>query len=268
MNRKLALIGIVPLLALAAWTPGCKSMKSEKPAAEHDVARVVASVDDDAVAIVRRAAHFIRDAKSFAVTTEMGFDVVQLNGQKIEFGSTRRAVIQRPDRARFEWQRRDGKEGVVVFDGNDIWAYSPTHEVYAHTPQPGGIDEAVELITEDLGITAPLADMFTSDVGQSLADGLTDCYIVDTSSVGDVTCDHVAVRNEYADYQMWIAQGEQPFLKRIVITYREEEGEPQFWANLTEWDMSPSSGSKAFVFQPPAGAERIQFNSIRPQGEE
>jgi hypothetical protein len=268
MNRKLALIGIVPLLALAAWTPGCKSKKSDRPATEHDVAPAVQSVDEDAVAIVKRAAHFLRDAKSFEVKTVMGFDVVQQNGQKIEFGSTRRSVIQRPNRARFEWDRRDGKSGVVVFDGNDIWAYSPTHEVYAHTPQPGGIDDAIALITEDLGITAPLADLFTSDVGKSLADGLTDCYIVDASSIGGTPCDHVAVRNEYADYQMWIAQGEQPLLKRIVITYREEEGEPQFWADLTEWNMSPDTNSKAFVFQPPEGAERILFNSIRPQGEE
>lgn len=268
MSHRLAWIGTLPLLALAAWTSGCKSENSEAPLPDTQVAPTVATVDEGAVTIVKRAAHFLRDAKSFSVDTEMGFDVVQENGQKIEFGSKRKAMIQRPDKARFEWQRRDGKNGVLVFDGKDIWAHSPSHKVYATTPQPGGIDDSIELITEDLGIAAPLSDLFTSDVGKSLAEGLTDCYVVGTAIVGGATCDHVAVRNDYADYQMWIARGEQPLLKRIVITYREEEGEPQYWADLSNWNMNPSAGGSTFAFQPPQDAEMILFSSIRPQEEE
>jgi hypothetical protein len=267
MHRTHAVLATLLLLTTAAWTSGCKSGESEPPEGPRDVAPAVGTVEDDAVEIVRSAAHLLRDADAFAVTLETGFDVVQDSGQKIEFGSTRRAQIQRPNRARFEWQRRDGKEGVVVFDGNDIWAYSPTHEVYAHTEQPGDIDASIELITEDLGIESPLADMFTQEVGMSLADGLTDCFVVGTSTVRGVACDHVAVRNDYADYQLWIASGDQPLLQRIVITYREEEGEPQFWAELSDWSMGVADAG-AFVFQPPAGAERILFNSIRPVGEE
>jgi len=268
MNRKSALAGAISLLALVAWAPGCKSENDRKPPAEQDVAPTVETIDEDAVALLRSAAHFLRDSQSFSVVTRTGFDVVQSDGQKIEFGASRKATIQRPNRARFEFERRDGKAGVVVFDGNDIWAYSASADVYAHTPQPGDIDASIELLTEELGITAPLSDLYTSDVGSTLAEGLRSCYVIGDSIVAGEPCDHVAVRNEYADYQLWVAKGDQPLLQRIVITYREEPGEPQFWAEFSDWNMAPSADSRTFVFQPPEGAERILFQSIRPPVEE
>jgi len=268
MNRMAALAGVIPLMALVVWTPGCKSENDRKPPAEQDVAPVVETVDDDAVAILKGAVELLRATDSFHVVTESGFDVVQSDGQKIEFGATRRATIQRPNRARFETHRRDGKNVVVVFDGNDMWVYSPTHDVYARTSQPGGIGDSIELLTEELGINAPLSDLYTTDVGSTLAEGLRSCYVVGESTVGGQVCDHVAVRNDYADYQIWVEKGEQPLLRRIVITYREEPGEPQFWANFTEWNMAPAANSRTFVFQPPEGSEQIQFQSIRPPAEE
>lgn len=59
-----------------------------------------------------------------------------------------------------------------------------------------------------------------------------------------------------------------PLLHRIVITYSEEEGQPQFWANLTDWNLTPNNAPSTFLFQPPAGTEEILFNSINPQREE
>jgi len=268
MQRTVVSMGAVLALSMFALGTGCTSKGQSKPQGEHDVAPTVETVDEDAVAIVKRAAQLLRSSDSFHVVMESGFDVVQSDGQKIEFGSTRKAVIQRPNRARFEFTRRDGKEGTVVFDGNDIWVHSKTHDVYAHTPQPGGIDESIELLTEELGVTAPMSDLFTTDVGSTLGDGLRSCYIVGEAMAAGTSCDHVAVRNQYADYQLWVSKGDQPLLKRIVITYREEPGEPQFWANFTEWNMAPSAPSRTFVFQPPAGSEKILFQSIRPQEEE
>ena len=53
--------------------------------------------------------------------------------------------------------------------------------------------------------------------------------------------------------------GYQPLPKRIVITYFEEEGQPQFWAELSNWNLSPVISDDFFLFTPPNGAERIQF---------
>ena len=61
------------------------------------------------------------------------------------------------------------------------------------------------------------------------------------------------------DFQVWVAQGSQPLPRRIVITYKEETGQPQFWADLSNWNLAPEVSDTLFTFTPPDGADRIQF---------
>jgi hypothetical protein len=44
-----------------------------------------------------------------------------------------------------------------------------------------------------------------------------------------------------------------------VITYKDENGQPQFWADLSNWNLAPDVSDALFAFTPPNGAERIQF---------
>ena len=43
-------------------------------------------------------------------------------------------------------------------------------------------------------------------------------YVEETSTVGGVPCDHLALRNEMTDAQVWITKGSKPLLHRLVIT--------------------------------------------------
>jgi hypothetical protein len=44
-----------------------------------------------------------------------------------------------------------------------------------------------------------------------------------------------------------------------VITYKDETGQPQFWADLYDWNLSPELSDALFTSTPPDGADRIQF---------
>jgi hypothetical protein len=75
-----------------------------------------------------------------------------------------------------------------------------------------------------------------------------------------VPCDHLAVRTAGGvDFQIWIAQGSEPLPRRIVITYKNEHGQPQFWADLSNWNLAPDVSDAPFTFTGPNAAERIQF---------
>jgi hypothetical protein len=83
---------------------------------------------------------------------------------------------------------------------------------------------------------------------------------VEKTTIMDVPCDHLAVRTgQGVDFQVWVAQGEQPLPRRIVITYISETGQPQFWADLSDWNLAPEISDALFAFTPPNGADRIQF---------
>jgi hypothetical protein len=50
-------------------------------------------LDDQAMAILKRMADFLSQAQRISVMVDIGFDVVQASGEKIEFGETVRTVL-------------------------------------------------------------------------------------------------------------------------------------------------------------------------------
>jgi hypothetical protein len=81
-----------------------------------------------------------------------------------------------------------------------------------------------------------------------------------------MACDHLAFRGESVDWQVWIDRGENPLIRKIVITYKELPGEPQISARLDDWDIQPQLADAIFQFTPPEDARRIQvLGSKRPE---
>ena len=102
--------------------------------------------------------------------------------------------------------------------------------------------------------------MLLSTLPSEVANLVVSAAYVETSTITDVPCDHLAVRtNRGVDFQVWVAQGSQPLPWRIVITYKEEKGQPQFWADLSDWNLAPEVSDALFTFTPPSGADRIEF---------
>ena len=70
---------------------------------------------------------------------------------------------------------------------------------------------------------------------------------------------HLLLSNQNVDYQVWIEDSARPVPKKIVITYVNEPGQPQFTALLTGWDFAPRLPDLVFDFAPPADADEIEF---------
>lgn len=225
-------------------------------------------VEDQAVSLLKRSTAFLAQSKLFKVTTEFAFDVLQEDGQKLEFGARQVITIQRPNKARVDFQRRDGVHGGILFDGKQVVLFNPDEKVYAIEPFKGEIDSAFDHLTSELGIPMPLNDFFASDPAVALASKLDSGYVVGESTVAGVLCDHLALRNEEVDFQVWIARGETPLPRRIVITYKKEEGQPQFWAQFIDWDLAPKITGKTFALDPPEGSEEIPFAFVDPEAAE
>ncbi len=206
-----------------------------------------------------RMAHFLSGAQQFQTTVRIGYDVVQKSGQKFEFSERHRITIARPDRLRVEILKSNGEEHRVLFDGQKIVAHSPTQKVYAGAEKPGNLDDALVYFLRDLEMRIPLALMFKSDFPQDLGDRLEDLVFVEVSAVSDPPTVHLAGRTDQVDFEMWISQEGDPLPRRVAITYRDEEGQPKFWADFVDWNLAPTISSTDFTFTPPAGTERISF---------
>jgi hypothetical protein len=224
------------------------------------------SVSDDseksseqAMAVVKQMADCLSKAKQFSVNFDSGFDAVQEFGQKIEFGETRRVVLNRPDKLRIEATKRDGSKSELTFDGKEMAIYFAKENVYATDAMPGTVEQAVAHFINDLDMRLPLAELLNSNLWKVLSDQVVDSAYVEKSFIAGIPCDHVALRGDDVDLQLWVAQGDKPLPQRIVITYTRIDGRPQFWAQFSGWNLAPEISNSLFIFKAPAGAAKIAF---------
>ena len=215
---------------------------------------------EKAMAILKRMAEFLSQAQHFSVTLDIGFDAVQDLGQKIEFGETRKIVLRRPDHFRVDATKRDGEQSELLFDGKDLTLFQVKDNVYATVAKPGTVDQALGYFINDLDMRLPMVQLLSSNLATVLPAQVRAAAYVEAASIAGVPCDHIALRGDDTDMQLWVAQGKQPLPQRAVITYRREDGRPQFWAQTSEWNLSPEAPDSLFAFTPPAGAAKIAFS--------
>jgi hypothetical protein len=220
--------------------------------------------DAQAMGVLQRMADFLSRAQRFSVTADIGFDVVQASGEKLEFGETRQFLIRRPDRARIDITKRDGATSGFRFDGREIAVFNTREQVYATAARPGTLDAAIAYFINDLDMRFPLVELFSTQLAEALPAKMRTAYNVGPERIGGVPCEHLAFRGDQADLQLWVAEGDQPLPCRLVITYNAAEGQPQFWAQFSDWNLSPDVSDARFVFTPPEGAAKIAFATRKP----
>ena len=224
-----------------------------------------AAVSPDAKAILIGMAEFMSNTQSFSVDIKSSYDVYQPSGQKIEFAQKRKITLARPDRLRVEIEESDGDKGVVLYDGKDLTMASPNSNVYAQAPKAGTVDDAIVYFVRDLGMKMPLAVLLMTTAPSELDERTqTLDYIEKTDILGE-PAHHLAGRTESVDYQVWIAAGDKPLPLRVVLTYRNEEGQPEFRAQFSDWDLAPEVAAGMFTYEPPKAAQKISFLALLPQ---
>jgi hypothetical protein len=219
-----------------------------------------------AMAIFQRMTDFLSKAQQLSVTIESEFDVVQDSGEKYTFGESRTIVIRRPGHLRMDTTKRDGAKGGMVFNGKDITAFDMKENVYATVAKPGSVDDAIAYFINDLDMRMPLAEFFSSVLVKALPERVLAADYVEQATIAGVPCDHLGLRGERVDLQVWVAQGDRPLPQRVIITYARAEGQPQFRAQFREWNFSPNAPEALFAFTPPEGITKIVF-APRRRGE-
>lgn len=250
------------LIAPAAGAP------AEEPAAAPPAAETAAEatpadvIDDDAVALLKSFGDLLEAQPRFSFTVDFNYEVVQADGQKLEFGATRVYTVRRPDHLRIDEERRVGGKRELFFDGDRITVYVPGDKAYAlaKLKKHHELDSMLDLVRDALDLPVPLGDLLRADPVKRIEEGLTSAYIVGREMLAGVECDHLAWRTDEIDSEAWFATGDQPLLQRVVIHYRDLAGQPSFRAQFTSWNRSPDAADSIFVFTPPADAERLRFS--------
>ena len=257
--RLLAGILFVTCIGLSAAT---RAEEPEPNEAESDQASVeqARKLDtEEALSALKRMSDFLAGHERFAWEGEIGWDTLQANGQRLEFGGTRKVTVRRPDRFRMDARNRDGRTTAIIFDGERISMDFPQQGAYASVESPSMIDEALDYLAGGLETPMPLSELIRRDLYAAVGDSIDYGVVVGDETLAGKECTHVAFRTSDRDIQAWIEQGERPLPVRIVITYSADEGTPQFWAQFLRWDLGVEAPDELFTYVPPEGAERLDF---------
>jgi hypothetical protein len=209
--------------------------------------------------LLTKMAKYLAGLPGFEVSLISSYDALQASGQTIEFSDVRALAVARPDRMRVEQVRSDGAEDLVVFDGKTISVFNGEAGVYSQAPQPGSLDDAIVYFVRDLGMQLPAAAMLTTRFPAEIEKRLKTVDYVEYTELLPVPAHHIAGRTAAVDFQVWIADGDRPLPLRIVLTYPNEPGRPQFRAQFLEWKPQAPTDAGLFNFSPPQGARQIAF---------
>ncbi len=217
-------------------------------------------IDSESIADLQKMFDFISQSKTISVTTESNYDARQKSGQFIEFGAISKWYIKRPNQVRVDIENRDGDERIFYFDGNTITLYDKSQNVYATVVKKGNLDQAFDYYMDELDMPMPLAELFSEKHPFDINKSVISSMYVGESKINGFACDDLAFRTQEVDLQVWIEQGKKPLPQRMIITYKESPGSPQYRARFSDWNLSPKLKDSLFEFKPPKDAEKIQFS--------
>ena len=215
-------------------------------------------IEPEADKILHSMADYVAGLKSFTVNYEVETEVVDTDGQKLQYSASGSVAVERPGKLHVS---RKGAfvDAELTFDGKTISIYGKKANVYGQLESPGPtIDDAVEEVRAATGFDAAGADLFAADSYAVLTEDATKGVYVSSDPIGGVECDHLAFRNPRVDWQVWVKKGEQPLPLKYVITTKWVTGAPQFAVRLSDWNVTPQIDPAQFTFTAPEGARKVE----------
>jgi hypothetical protein len=185
--------------------------------------------------------------------------VITPNLQKIQFASSGRVQLSRPDKLRVA--RTGGYTDVeIVFDGKMLTVNNKDHNNFAQVESSGSIDQLIDLLREKHQIAAPGADLLLSQAFDVMMADVIDAEHIGQGIIEGVECEHLAFSNLDTDWQIWIEAGALPIPRKYVITSKAVTGAPQYTLRIKEWKTELPADT--FAFNPPQGATKIDFSGL------
>ena len=213
------------------------------------------TVDPSALEALNKMSTYLRSLKSFQVQADVSNDDVLEDGQIIENISKVDLLAARPNRMRVE-VTSDERHRLFLYDGKNFTVWAMLVNYYATVPAPPTIGELIDQIDDKYNIELPLVDLFRWGTKEDDAKKITAAVDAGPSTVGGVTCEQYAFRQEGVDWQVWIQLGEFPLPRKLVIRTLSDDARPAHRDTLT-WNLAPSFNDDAFVFDPPPDSKRI-----------
>ena len=251
-----AALALTPLAGAQDKAPGPPSLsppRSVEPRAEQEL---------------KKMGEFLAKLPHFALEAEETFDELPDGELRRQLTNVRRVAVERPNHVAAD-ATGDTLNRAAWYDGRTVTVLDKEHNVYATIEAPGTIDATFDKLTDEYGVVLPLADLLYSDPYAVLMAGVTYGRYLGIHQAAGVACHHLAFSQDTIEWQIWIDAGEKPLPRKLVISYVQEPGEPQYSAVIRRWTLDAKVPEGLFTFEAPEGAQKIDPQAMkRPDAED
>jgi hypothetical protein len=245
-----SLIGVLPLTAPSSHA----AAQQKKPA-----------ISEEASTALMHMGQTLRGAEQFSFQVRTIRVYAEANDEPLHIFHTIKVVAHRPNRLLVDVNGDDG-ETKLVFDGKTAIAYSAALKKYATIPVPEGtIQGMLQEAVGRLGIDFPLADFLTEAPNKAFLTGVTSGRVVNTVTIDGTPYLHLFFfQPPGIELELWLEKSEQALPRRLIVTYRDLPGQPNFIAEFSDWNFNIHPSDADFTFQPPPGAEQVALTPEAP----
>ena len=218
-------------------------------------------VEEDALKALKRMGAYLDTLKTFGLTANSTIDVVTVDGQRLQLDGVTNYKVRRPNGFVIDLNS-DIKKRTFFYDGKSFTVSAPELKYYATVDAPATNIATLDAIYDKYGIALPLEDLFHWNGDKTREDKLISGFAVGPATIDGVPTEHYAFREKDMDWQIWIAKGDKPLPKKLVIIDRTDESAPTYIARLS-WVENPPLTQQDFAFSPGSDAKPIKFMAAR-----
>jgi hypothetical protein len=268
---------VMMIMMLLFVAPGCSNTSNPKsdvnnippPAAVDDATsatdQATAQIDPEADRILKETSDALAKSQRFSCNVEVWDDAVLSGGHKLSTTKIMQAMVRRPNGVHIEVQSPKHTRGIW-YDGKTVTMLDRVKNLYGVVDAPDNIDAMVDAVEEKFGISIPLEDLILADPYASAIKAVKAGASFGKATILGTPCQHIAFGTDNVDWQLWVAD-DTHLPRKIVITYKNEDADPQFTAIFSDWKLNADIPDSEFNFSPPPGAAKINVLPAKPDAD-
>ncbi|MGA7932352.1 MAG: DUF2092 domain-containing protein [Kovacikia sp.] len=209
-------------------------------------------------AILKKACTTLSAKQAFTADVDVTYDNVLDSGEKVQYSGFQQLWVKRPNQFRADYTG-DERNTNFYYDGKTFTLLAKKLNLFVTKPAPSTLDATVAGVEEKYNVDIPLSNLLVSDPCKIIIPKIKKSLYVGFDLVNRVPNYHFLFTQEDKDFQVWISDNPEAVLQKIVITYKDLPGAPQYTAVLSNWNFNPQIPADTFNFSPPKGAGKIEF---------
>ncbi len=220
-----------------------------------------ANIDPQTAEILQNMSYFLGSKDEYTFKAEIMFDQLINSNRKIQYSAEEKVFLKKKGHMTIEFVSDLGGYKLWFEEGKITMVELPTNQ-FAIATVPATVDQALNKLKTEYNFTPALSDFLFINTFRELTRRVTSGSYFGTSKVLGVRCDHLAFTQDDIDWQIWVESGKRQIPRKLVITYKNLPGQPQFIAILRDWVLDRPITNFAFKPDVPDINQRTDITEI------